>query len=171
MKIHITLFLIHLPWIIFTQGLRYVDPAGVDTSQCDNPNFPCLTISYALAQANPNDTIRISEGIFTEPAGITIDKSIVLQGAGKLMTVLQANEEPDSATSRVITIDGEYHVSVIGTTIRHGYASQAGVGSYGGGIYCDSANLVLESVLINKNASETHGGGLYCSSSNITFSH
>jgi predicted outer membrane repeat protein len=170
MKIYSTIFLIHIYCISFAQMLRYVDPAGIDMSKCDNPDNPCLTITYALGQANPNDTIRISEGVFTESDGITIDKSIVLQGAGKSMTILQANVEPDTATSRVITIDGAYHVSIIGTTVRHGYATKLGIGSLGGGIYCDSAILVLKDVIINKNYAEKYGGGLYCSSSTITFS-
>ncbi len=170
MKIYATIFLIHFLCILSGQGLRYVNPTGLDTSECDNPDYPCQTIKYAIGQANPNDTIRISEGIFTDTAGITIDKSIILQGIGKSLTILQANEEPGMAKSRVITIDGEYDVSIIGATIRHGYANKVGTGSLGGGIYCDSANLILEDLRIYKNSAEKYGGGLFCASSTISLS-
>ena len=168
MKIYTIIFLFHIHGILFAQGVRYVDPIGLDTSECDNPDFPCLTINYAIGQAHSSDTIRISEGIFTEPDGITIDKSLVLLGAGKQKTILQVHDEPEMATNRVITIDGEYYVLITGTTIRHGFAKNGGTDNFGAGIFCDSANLVLKDARFFKNAAEVSGGGLSGFSSTVT---
>lgn len=168
MRILTTICFVQLQCILFAQGVRYVESVGVDTGNCDNPDYPCMTISYAVLQAESGDTILISEGIFTEPDGIIIEKSIVLLGAGDSVTIIQAHEEPEMATSRVITVEGAFRVTISGTTIRHGYANKADTGSSGGGIYCDSAFLTLIKVRLNKNFAEFSGGGLACFSSTTT---
>ncbi|MDN5923530.1 MAG: right-handed parallel beta-helix repeat-containing protein, partial [Xanthomonadales bacterium] len=43
---------------------RYVAVTGSDNSDCHDPNAPCVTIAYALTQANPYDTIHIGSGTY-----------------------------------------------------------------------------------------------------------
>lgn len=170
MRIFILLFILPLPCLFFAQEVRYVDKGGIDGTTCADPDNPCLTISYALTQADFGDTIKLSQGVFTEPNGISIDKSIVLQGLGDSLTIIQAHEEPEMALGRVVTIDGAINVTIAGVTIRHGYANIAGVDSWGGGVFCNIASLVLEDVRMYKNAAEAFGGGLACYSSTATLS-
>lgn len=152
------------------QIVRYVNPSGTDLGKCDNPDYPCHTISYTILQAEADDTIRISEGIFTEPDGIIIENSVVLLGAGDTMTIIQAHEDPEMATSRVITVEGVINATIAGVTIRHGYANKVGSGSLGGGIFCDSSFLVLNKVRFYNNSAEFSGGALTCLSSSVKLS-
>lgn len=170
MRIFVTTCLVLLPCMLFCQVVRYVSPGGFNMGECENPDIPCETISYALQQAESADTIRISEGIFTEPVGIVIDKSIFLLGSGDSVTIIQAHEEPEMAINRVITIHSGTNVTISGTTIRHGYADNKGAAGIGAGIYCDNAILVLEKVRFNKNNAKISGGGLACVSSSVTLS-
>jgi parallel beta-helix repeat protein len=57
---------------------RYVATTGADSGDCTGS--PCLTIQYAIGQANPGDTIQVAAGTYTED--IIIDKSLTLVGAG-----------------------------------------------------------------------------------------
>jgi hypothetical protein len=62
---------------------RYVGTTGSDTSDCSNIATPCLTIQYAVGQADPNDTIHVAAGTYPELAAgpLTINKTLTLVGA------------------------------------------------------------------------------------------
>ena len=58
---------------------RYVDnTSGVDTGDCTNSFSPCLTINYAISQADPGDTIDVAAGTYSEL--VTVNKSLVING-------------------------------------------------------------------------------------------
>lgn len=66
--------------VIYTPSVfaidRLVSPTGTDTGDCSAGN--CLTVTYAIAQANAGDRILVASGIY--PEAIIINKSITLQG-------------------------------------------------------------------------------------------
>ena len=45
-------------------GARFVQPGGVDAGNCLDHHAPCLSIRYALAQAEPGHTVKVGSGIF-----------------------------------------------------------------------------------------------------------
>ena len=71
-------------------GNRYADPAGADSGDCANPAAPCLTVAYAVAQANAGDTVNLAAGTYTGAGNqhVIIDKALTLDGAGPATTVL-----------------------------------------------------------------------------------
>ncbi len=65
----------------------YVATTGTDSGDCSNPATPCLTITYALSQADNGTVIHVAAGNY---AGndINISKSVTLSGApGAVITV------------------------------------------------------------------------------------
>jgi choice-of-anchor B domain-containing protein len=45
-------------------GARFVQPGGVDVGSCLDHHAPCISIQYALAQAEPGNTLKVGAGIF-----------------------------------------------------------------------------------------------------------
>ena len=45
-------------------GARFVQPGGVDAGDCLDHHAPCVSIQYALAQAEPGNTVKVGAGIF-----------------------------------------------------------------------------------------------------------
>src|SRR5688572_22101438 len=45
-------------------GARFVQPGGVDAGNCLDHHAPCVSIQYALAQAEPGHTVKVGAGIF-----------------------------------------------------------------------------------------------------------
>jgi choice-of-anchor B domain-containing protein len=45
-------------------GARFVQPGGVDAGNCLDHHAPCVSIQYALAQAEPGNTVKVGAGIF-----------------------------------------------------------------------------------------------------------
>ena len=51
-------------------GPLHVDGAGgQDTPACGPRSAPCRTVGYALGRAVPADTVRVAQGVYTEPLG------------------------------------------------------------------------------------------------------
>lgn len=140
------------------QTIRYVHGSGADAGDCADSSNPCLTVSYALDQASSGDTIDIAAGPYTEPNGIEIDKSVALRGAGRELpagTALQAHTSPGQASSRVITMDGDYEVEISDLMIRHGVTDTSG-----GGIENVGATLTITNVaFVDNEAGEFSVGG------------
>ncbi len=47
-----------------TQGARFVGPDGANASDCLEHHEPCRSIQYALAKAEPGNTIKVAAGIY-----------------------------------------------------------------------------------------------------------
>jgi len=45
-------------------GARFVQPSGVDVGNCLDHDAPCVSIRYALAQAEPGNTVKVGTGVF-----------------------------------------------------------------------------------------------------------
>lgn len=66
----------HLPWITVLLagaawashddelGARFVHGEGADASNCLDHDVPCLSIQYALEQAEPGNTVKVAEGVY-----------------------------------------------------------------------------------------------------------
>ncbi|MGL4233335.1 MAG: hypothetical protein ACRCWJ_18350, partial [Casimicrobium sp.] len=67
----------------------YVAPSGSNAGNCQTVGTPCQTIAYALTQAAASgDTINIAAGTYAEE--LTINKSVLLQGASAATTIIKA---------------------------------------------------------------------------------
>lgn len=160
------------------QTTRYVATDGIDviSSDCSNPNDPCETIQYAHNVAAPGDTIQIAPGVYDQSltAGLHIFKSITLDGAGPDQTIIQANDDPDLATHRVIEIEGAAsgHVNINKVTIRHGNASGSGESGRGGGVYLNGSNVNFQliDVVIENNQARVGGGLIKMGGSHLQMS-
>lgn len=152
---------------------RYVDGNGADSgNDCLDPANPCASITHAISQANPGNTIQIAAGDYTE--SFTIDRPLTLQGSGADSTNIQAHAQPGMATTRVLSVTAGLSVEIADVTIRHGHASGGGASGRGGGINNTSSTLRLTNVILHENEA-TYGGGMYNNDSsptltNVTFS-
>jgi choice-of-anchor B domain-containing protein len=45
-------------------GARFVQPGGIDAGNCLDHHAPCVSIQYALARAEPGNTLKVGAGIF-----------------------------------------------------------------------------------------------------------
>lgn len=45
-------------------GARFVQPRGIDAGNCLDHDAPCVSIQYALAQAEPGNTVKVGAGVF-----------------------------------------------------------------------------------------------------------
>ena len=45
-------------------GARFVQPGGVDAGSCLDHHAPCVSIQFALSQAEPGNTLKVGAGIF-----------------------------------------------------------------------------------------------------------
>lgn len=130
---------------------RHVRKSGTDigNTACAAAT-PCLTLTAAIAVAQPGDTIQMGKGKFHEPAGVLIDKDLTIVGAG-FSTWLQGSAS--WAPSRVITVTVNAQVSLSGLQVLDGRAE------LGGGIR-NFGSLRLDDVRIRGNRAD-EGGGIY----------
>ncbi len=127
-------------------------------------------LKIAINEAPDGGTIVLNEGIYNAPLKI-IGKNITL--ASKFLetgdpyyidnTIIDANNE-----GSVVKLVGDG--SFEGTTRIVGMHLTGGNSEEGGGIYCSSANLDLEHVLIHSNYGDK-GGGIYASNAVINANH
>jgi hypothetical protein len=106
MKKHLLTFLFFQCFIAFSMAqTRYISNSGVDIgNDCTLPGNPCATISFAVSQANENDTIFVGSGsyAFTNPQ--IIDKSVKIIGQ-------------DTANKPVLTVSGPTIIEVMADSV------------------------------------------------------
>ncbi|MEI6169128.1 MAG: choice-of-anchor Q domain-containing protein [bacterium] len=96
---------------------------------------PYATITNALAHARDGygDTINVGPGIFTE-CGITVDRGVIIHGAGQNVTIVQGAATRSSAADRVFNLRGGgggsigKNFSINNLTVRYGYTTNSGAG-------------------------------------------
>jgi len=160
----ISVLLFSVPTV--AQTIRYVDPGGLDAGDCSVPDDPCATVSYAVSQTSDGDTVEIAAGTYTESDGVIVNTRITLRGTGRELpdaTIIQAHEQPNQASERVLTLYTEQAV-ITDMIIRHGVADDFG-SPRGGGLYGPEVELTLDNVAFVDNWAGT-GGGLYLGNSN-----
>jgi hypothetical protein len=139
-------------------GQRYVALGGSDAANtCANAGAPCATLAHALTQASHSDQINLAAGTYTV-AGLTVSKHVSMVGTGAAQTILQAHAAPNTATTRVLTIETGTFVELRNLTVRHGQVP--GAFDDGGGIY-NRGNLTLRGVAVQGSSAGSEGGGLF----------
>jgi hypothetical protein len=158
-----TILLYGLPGVNLTHAEsshRYIDWAsGSDTTDCTDPANPCATISYALGQAEANDTILVAHGTYTENLFIT--KTVTLKGGYNLddwsrchrdcKTTIDGNKN-GGGSDRVIRVE----TTLTETTVLDGLTLTNG----NGGIRILLSAVAIESSDIVYNDAGTTGGGM-----------
>jgi hypothetical protein len=119
------------------------------------------TITSAIAAAGSGDTIAVAAGTYNE-ASLTVAKTLVIQGAGAGVTIIQAGATEGVSTVRVFTLNAGYTVTLRGMTIRHGrVVGDAMTPAIGGGILSD-ATLTLDGVEVTHNQATCISGTTNC---------
>jgi hypothetical protein len=129
----------------------------VCASGCD---YSSIKAAIAASTTLDGDTLAIAAGTYTE-AGITVNKSLTLQGEAVATTIVQAAVTLSTATDRLFTIPSGVSVTLQDLTIRHGRTT-----SVGGGL-SNVGTLTLTQSTVHGNAA-THGGGLYLGDGRLT---
>lgn len=83
----------------------YVDPtSGSDATGCGTVIMPCLTIGYAIGEAESGASIILTPGTYTQTATLEITKSITLTARDGLGSAVVAG---DGSIDRVILIESD----------------------------------------------------------------
>ncbi len=128
------------------------------------------SVQLAIDEANSNDTILLSEGVFTE--NLIIDGKVIVLASNFIFTgdtsTISNTIIDGNLINRVIKISNVYsnECKIIGITIRNGKTLTAD--RNGGGIHCDHSSPTLTNLIIEGNitVNNGHGGGIYCDNSN-----
>lgn len=158
---------------------RYVlDAGGVDAGSCLHDQNPCRTVSYALAQAEAGDTIRVanqfSPAVYTGP--ITITKQIILEGGWNATPtshgLIWNRPVPCEAFRTVLDAQGVWRVVTIDTianpTIDCFTITGGDNAMLGGGINVQNGDPIITNNIITGNYGTSTaasffavGGGIY----------
>lgn len=150
------LFIFGVAFGVSAQTVRYVSPTGSDMGDCSNSSTPCASISYAVAEAGTGDIIEISDGLYTESIHVQTPKNLSFVGESEASTIIQAHQNPNTATTRVLQF-GNDNVHISNLTIKNGAANE------GGGIKVSGGITSITNVTISDNQAAHFGGGLYAS--------
>ncbi len=138
----------HLEWIFGTLWLaiavmggvaeaatRYVAKNGVDSPTCGTTASPCGSVSQAIDNAGPHDTIIVGPGRYDATSGIVVSKGVkILSSHGAAATLLDANG------AAVETVSIEADKAVFGQP-KKGFTI-TGSGGFYGGLFINTANGV-----------------------------
>ncbi len=119
-------------------GARFVQPGGVDAGNCLDHHAACVSIRYALAQAEPGNTVKVGSGIF-DLSGIDPETYLhgpvhATGGYDELDHYLESR--PSQVQSIVTGVDARYRraLAVRGFHWAESVAAaRRGVVSFGGG--------------------------------------
>ncbi len=131
---------------------RYVSSTGSDGGDCSSSTSPCATITYALTQANPGDTIEVSGTIEDNPT-VTMPVTITQMPGGDPAAV-----DGEGNGSAITILGKNMVVSLTGLTVENGTAAQGGGVDNAGG-----STVVITDSTISGNAASSggEGGGIF----------
>src|SRR5262249_44766017 len=124
----------------------------VCASGCD---YTSIQAAIAASTTVDGDTLALAAGTYTE-AGITLGKSLTLQGEGASTTIAQAAASRVAASAGVFIIAAGVTATLQDLTIRYGHP----IGGAGGGIY-NAGTLTLTHSTVRGNTATSVGGGIY----------
>ncbi len=120
-------------------------PAAASAPTVCATKCPFSSIQEAVDSASPGSVIIVKAG--TYHGGITIEKSLTLNGAGTGSTVIQGGNP-------VITVGSGVETRMTHLTIT------GGDGDFGGGI-ANSGDLTLDQSVVTGNTAREQGGGIF----------
>jgi hypothetical protein len=139
---------------------------------------PTRTIQAAINAANPDDVIKVHQGIYHENLLVDTTKKLTIRGgyddtfsdppvADPSLTVIDGDTDGDGiGDGSVIAITSGSEITIDNLTIMNGYA----VPGQGGGIFAASSagdiTLNVLNAIIRSNAAED-GGGIFVSSGSV----
>ncbi len=130
-----------------------------------HPHSALNTIQAGLDSCSDNDTVLVAPGTYFENIVWPNTQGIHLMSEnGPEVTIIDG----DSA-GHVIECSSKTDstTSIVGFTIRNGFASGGIPDCHGGGIFCDSSGLTVVNNVFLNNVAEVYGGGIYCGPPNI----
>jgi hypothetical protein len=120
-------------------------------------NYTSIKAAIAAPTTVDGDTLAIAAGTYTE-AGITVNKSLTLQGEGAATTIVQGAASRGTAPQGVFVIHPGVTVTIQALTIRYGTAWHE-EGPYQGGGVENAGTLTLINTAVRDNDAY-NGGGL-----------
>jgi hypothetical protein len=122
----------------------------VCASGCD---YSRIQAAIAAPTTLDGDTLAIAAGTYTE-AGITVTKSLIIQGEDAASTIVQAAATPGTASDGVFWIRSGVTVTLQDLTIRYGRSAY-----YGGGVLNQGTLTLLNSTITNNRVAKDFAGG------------
>lgn len=135
--------IVHIIVILLLIGITQADRIDV------GPSYTITKIQTAIDRAKDGDTINVFPGTYME--NIHIDKSLVINGAGKDKTIVDGRKA--GPVFRIGDTNPSANVYIYGINIQNGLSHE------GGGISNDGILSVIDSIIFRNNAS--YGGGIY----------
>ena len=160
---------------------RYVSKIATasDVGICSDPAQPCRTITYAIGQSWPGDTIYLSwNGSLLSPdytfyEHVTIDRNLSIIGQpvllrGARVAIDGGSEGGSIPPGRVITVTASVTTANISNvSIQNGH-----VGQNGGGLYIAGGQVTLTNVIVKGNMlAAQDGAGIYLNAGGLTLDH
>lgn len=125
-----------------TLGARFVASHGVNGSDCLAHHDPCRSIQYALAQAEPGNTIKVAAGIY-DVSGVepeTFLFGVIKAQGGYLEAEHYADQDPDRNPTILVGVDPRYRQALAG----RGFQWAADLASTEQGIVDSSPGVPLQ---------------------------
>lgn len=169
-----------------TAAIRYLSPAGADTSDCTLPSQPCKTVQYAVDQAAAGDALYLAAGTY---AGVQtrndknqvayVEKSLSLYGG---YSANYATRSPAATPSvldaalggRILYLANAISLTLDGLQLKNGAIYQFGPGIYagaGGNVLTITNTTIAGNQGIYYEPDEGSGLGLYLVSGSLQMDH
>jgi choice-of-anchor B domain-containing protein len=98
-----------------TLGARFVQPDGANATDCLDHDVPCQTIQYALAQAEPGNTVKVGAGIY-DMSGVPPESFLfgTIKAAGGYKEADHfGHSDPDANKTIIYGVDPQYRQAVM----------------------------------------------------------
>ena len=126
-------------------GARFVDPDGVNASDCLEHHEPCRSIQYALAQAEPGNTVKVATGIY-DMSGVEPESFLfgVIRAQGGFEGGLFEQQDAEANPTILVGVDPRYRQAMM----HLGFKWAADMASAQQGIVDDSPAPALQATAI-----------------------
>lgn len=137
----------------------YVNQNSGNDANNGSSGAPWKTLTNAVVKAPANSVINIQYSPHTEK-DVTVNKAMIFKGQGAGQTIVQANANPWTGTSRLFNITAASGSVIFqDMTLRHGRAT--GSSTAGGAVFAGTSggSLTITRCAFERNESEGNGGG------------
>jgi len=134
----------------------YVNTTGNDATGTGTIDNPYLSVSKGVSKVSAGGTVYIADGVYngTNNRGITISKSMTIQGQSEAGTIIDAQQ-----LNRIFTIKSTATVNIFNITLRNGAVDDT-IHNLGGSIENDG-NLKLKGCTLSDNFGGDSGGAIF----------